>query len=54
MTTMKSTPRTSGSATRISERIQKGLCGNTHALMQETNSRQIADLVCDWLKSHDK
>ena len=28
MTTMKSTPRTSGSATRISERIQKGLCGN--------------------------
>ena len=31
-----------------------GIRGNTHAMMQEDNSRQIADLVCDWLKSHVK
>ena len=33
---------------------EMGICGNTHAMMQEDNSRQIADLVCDWLKSHVK
>lgn len=27
-----------------------GIYGNTHALMLEDNSRQIADLMCDWLK----
>lgn len=28
---------------------EMGIRGNTHAMMQENNSRQIADLVCDWL-----
>ena len=28
---------------------EMGIRGNTHAMMQEDNSRQIADLVCDWL-----
>ena len=29
-----------------------GIYGNTHALMLEDNSRQIADLICDWMKEH--
>lgn len=29
-----------------------GIRGNTHAMMLEDNSRQIADLVCDWIKAH--
>ena len=29
-----------------------GICGNTHAMMVEDNSRQIADIVCSWLKEH--
>lgn len=29
-----------------------GIRGNTHAMMVEDNSRQIADLICDWIKSH--
>lgn len=29
-----------------------GIHGNTHAMMVEDNSQQIADLVCDWLKQH--
>ena len=29
-----------------------GIRGNTHAMMLEDNSQQIADLVCDWLKGH--
>lgn len=29
-----------------------GIYGNTHALMTENNSRQIADLVCGWIKEH--
>ena len=33
---------------------EMGIRGNTHAMMQENNSRQIADMVCDWLKSHVK
>ena len=28
---------------------EMGIRGNTHAMMQEDNSRQIANLVCDWL-----
>lgn len=28
---------------------EMGIRGNTHAMMQDDNSRQIADLVCDWL-----
>ena len=28
---------------------EMGICGNTHAMMQENNNDQIADLVCDWL-----
>ena len=28
---------------------EMGIRGNTHAMMQEDNSRQIADLICDWL-----
>lgn len=28
-----------------------GIRGNTHAMMIEDNSRQIADMVCDWLKA---
>lgn len=32
----------------------RGIYGNTHALMMESNSRQIADLICDWLKEHVK
>lgn len=31
---------------------EHGICGNTHALMIEDNSRQIADIVCDWIKAH--
>lgn len=31
-----------------------GIYGNTHALMLEDNSRQIADMVCDWAKAHIK
>lgn len=31
---------------------QLGICGNTHAMMLEDNSRQIADLICDWIKAH--
>ena len=31
---------------------EHGIYGNTHALMVEDNSRQIADLVCDWIKEH--
>lgn len=29
-----------------------GIRGNTHAMMLEDNSRQIADLICDWIKQH--
>ena len=29
-----------------------GICGNTHALMMEDNSAQIADMICDWIKAH--
>lgn len=29
-----------------------GIRGNTHAMMLEDNSRQIADLICDWIKGH--
>ncbi len=29
-----------------------GIRGNTHALMMEDNSDEIADLICDWIKSH--
>ena len=29
-----------------------GICGNTHAMMVEDNSRQIADMVCGWIKAH--
>lgn len=29
-----------------------GIYGNTHALMLEDNSRQIADLICGWAKEH--
>lgn len=29
-----------------------GIYGNTHALMMEDNSRQIADMICDWIKEH--
>lgn len=28
---------------------EMGIRGNTHAMMQENNSRQIADLICGWL-----
>lgn len=31
---------------------EMGICGNTHAMMMEDNSQQIADIVCDWIKSH--
>lgn len=31
-----------------------GIHGNTHAMMLEDNSRQIADLICDWIKQHVK
>lgn len=27
---------------------EMGIRGNTHAMMED-NSRQIADLICDWL-----
>lgn len=30
---------------------EMGIRGNTHAMMIEDNSRQIADMVCDWLKA---
>ncbi len=33
---------------------QYGIYGNTHALMIENNARQIADMVCDWIKEHVK
>lgn len=29
-----------------------GIRGNTHAMMLEDNSRQIADLICDWIEEH--
>ncbi len=29
-----------------------GIRGNTHALMMEDNSDEIADLICKWIKSH--
>lgn len=29
-----------------------GIFGNTHALMMEDNSYDIADLICDWMKEH--
>ncbi|MBM6998552.1 alpha/beta fold hydrolase [bacterium] len=29
-----------------------GIRGNTHAMMLEDNSRQIADLVCGWMREH--
>ena len=31
-----------------------GIYGNTHALMLEDNSRQIADLICQWMDEHIK
>lgn len=31
---------------------ERGIYGNTHALMMEDNSYQIADIICDWLKEH--
>ena len=31
-----------------------GIRGNTHALMIEDNARQIANMVCDWIKEHVK
>ena len=31
-----------------------GIHGNTHALMMEDNSDEIADLICDWMKAHIK
>lgn len=31
-----------------------GIRGNTHAMMLEDNSREIAGLICDWLKKHVK
>ena len=31
---------------------EMGIRGNTHAMMQDDNSRQIADLVCDWLVAY--
>ena len=29
-----------------------GIHGNTHALMMEDNSDEIADLICEWIKGH--
>lgn len=29
-----------------------GIRGNTHAMMVENNSRQIADIICGWIKEH--
>lgn len=31
---------------------EKGIYGNTHAMMMEDNSRQIADMICGWIKTH--
>ena len=31
-----------------------GIRGNTHALMMEDNSDEIADLICEWMKEHIK
>ena len=31
---------------------ERGIYGNTHALMMEDNSYQIAGIICDWLKEH--
>ena len=31
-----------------------GIRGNTHALMMEDNSDEIADLICDWIREHVK
>ena len=31
---------------------EMGIRGNTHALMMEDNSDQIADLICGWMKEH--
>ena len=28
---------------------EMGIRGNTHAMMQENNNDQIADMICDWL-----
>lgn len=33
---------------------EHGIYGNTHALMLEDNSQQIADIICDWIKAHVK
>lgn len=29
-----------------------GVYGNSHVLMVENNSRQIADMICDWIRAH--
>ena len=31
-----------------------GIHGNTHAMMLEDNSYQIADIICDWIREHVK
>lgn len=31
---------------------EHGVYGNTHAMMIEDNSMQIADMICDWMKEH--
>jgi pimeloyl-ACP methyl ester carboxylesterase len=31
-----------------------GIRGNTHAMMIEDNSAEIADIICDWIKAHVK
>ena len=31
-----------------------GIRGNTHALMLEDNSWQIADIICNWIREHVK
>ena len=33
---------------------EMGIKGNTHAMMKEDNSRQIADMIGDWIKQHVK
>ncbi len=33
---------------------EMGIKGNTHAMMKEDNSRQIADMICGWIKDHVK
>ena len=32
---------------------QKGLSGNSHMIMMDTNSDQVADLIQDWIRRHD-